>query len=309
MRVIRDLQDITPDLHGCFVSIGNFDGVHRAHQQIIGKVVKEARANQSKAVVMTFEPHPQKVLRPDQVPFYLITTLEEKLAILESLQVDATILIEFTLEFAKTTAEEFIRRTICETLKPQKVLIGHDYTFGKGKQGKPEYLRALGQQCGFEVEVIPAVLIDNGIASSTRVRLAIQRGDLQEAAHLLGRPYTISGPVEKGFQRGSEIGFPTANIRPDKELLPPDGVYAVFVELNGVRHQAVANIGYNPTFANETQTFEIHLLDFRGDLYGSDLKILMIRRLREERKFESPAILVEQIKKDITDAREILAAP
>jgi riboflavin kinase / FMN adenylyltransferase len=307
MKVIRNLKDITPDLHGCFVSIGNFDGVHLAHQQIIGKVVKEAQANHRKAVVMTFEPHPQKVLRPDQIPFYLITTLEEKLAILDSLQVDATILIEFTREFSKTTAEEFIRQTICATLRPQKVLIGHDYTFGKGKEGKPEYLRSLGQQCGFEVEVIPAVLIDNGIVSSTRVRHAIQRGDLKEASHLLGRPYTINGPVEKGFQRGSEIGFPTANIRPDKELLPPEGVYAVFVELNGAKHPAVANIGYNPTFANENLSFEIHLLDFRGDLYGSDLKILLIQRLREERKFESPERLVEQIRKDIANTRDILA--
>ncbi len=306
MKTIRDLKDIAPDLRECIMTIGNFDGVHLAHQKIIQQVVEEAKSIRRKSVVMTFEPHPQKVLHPDQVPFYLITTLEEKLSLLEALRVDAAVVLEFTRAFSRTTAEEFIRHIICGRLQPRKVLIGHDYTFGKGKEGKPEYLRAMGEQCGFTVEIIPAFRMDDGIVSSTRVRHAIQEGKVEEAARFLGRPYNIGGAVVRGFQRGSGIGFPTANVSPGKELLPPEGVYAVYVEWSGARHPAVANIGFNPTFANESLSLEIHLLDFRGDLYGSSLNILFVRRLREERKFESPEKLAEQIGKDVDRARKVL---
>jgi riboflavin kinase/FMN adenylyltransferase len=289
------------------MTIGNFDGVHLAHQKIIRKVVAEAHEIGQKAVVMTFEPHPQKVLRPDQSPFYLITTLEEKMAVLESLGVDAAVVIGFSRDFAKTTAAEFIDNVICGKLHPKKILIGHDYTFGRGKEGKPEYLRLMGEKCGFSVEVIQAVMMNEGIVSSTRIRNAILNGSMEEAANLLGRPYVLSGQVIKGFQRGGELGFPTANIKPDKELMPPEGVYAVFVEINNKRHQAVANIGFNPTFANENLSLEIHIIDFCDDLYENYLRTFFIQKLRDEEKFENPDRLVDQIKKDIERARGILS--
>lgn len=306
MQIIRDLREITPELHGCIMTIGNFDGVHSAHQTIIRKVVAEAKDKNRKSVVMTFEPHPQQVLRPDRIPFYLISTLEEKMEALASLEVDAAVVISFDLQFAATTAETFVRDVICGKLRPQKVLIGHDYTFGKGKQGKPEYLREMGKVCDFEVEVFDAVLIGEDIVSSTRIRNAVLEGRMEDAALLLGRPYTLAGTVVKGFRRGGDIGFPTANLQPDKELIPPEGVYAVWVELDGEKHRGVTNIGFNPTFANENLSVEIHLLDFRGDLYGKKMKVLFVRKLRDERKFQSIEGLVAQIKADIDRAREIL---
>ena len=308
MKIIRTLDTVQPDLQDCIMTIGNFDGIHLAHQKIIRKVVEEARKINRRGVVMTFEPHPQKVLHADQIPFYLILTFEEKMAVLESLGVDVAIIIEFTRAFAKTTADEFIRNVICEKIRPREVLIGHDYTFGKGKEGKPEYLRSLGRQCGFDVEVIEAFRLDGDIVSSTRVRHMILKGDVAEAAYLLGRSFNLRGTVVRGFQRGSEIGFPTANLQPDKELMPAEGVYAVFVEVDGEKHPAVVNIGYNPTFANESLSVEIHLLNFKEDLYGRLLNVLFVDRLRGERKFESAEELAEQIKADIVRAREILQA-
>ncbi len=306
MKIIKDLKDVTPDLRGCIMTIGNFDGVHLAHQKIIGKVVEVAAENRTKSVVMTFEPHPQQVLQPDRIPFYLITTVDEKLEILRSLGVDAAVVIPFSREFSRTTAREFICGTIWEKLRPKKVLIGHDYTFGKGKEGKPEYLKSLGKSIGFEVEIIQAVEIEGGIISSTRIRNAILRGNIGEAALLLGRPYTLKGTVVEGFRRGTDLGFPTANLLSEKELIPGEGVYAVYAELDGKRLPAVVNIGFNPTFSNEKLSVEVHILDFSGDLYGKTLQVLFIEKIRDERKFGSLDELIEQIKKDILKARSFL---
>ncbi len=309
MKIIRTLDEITPALHGCIMTIGNFDGIHLAHQKIIRRVVEEAHAIDRPAVVMTFEPHPQKVFHPTQYPFYLILTFEEKMAILESLGVDVAIVIQFTREFAKTSATDFIHSVICRRLNPRDVLIGHDYTFGRGKEGKPEYLRLLGDQCGFGVEIIEAVRLDGEIVSSTRVRQAVLKGCVAGAAILLGRPYNLHGVVVPGFQRGAELGFPTANLQPDKELIPPEGVYAVYVEIEGVLHQGVANIGHNPTFGNEGLSIEVHVLGLEENLYGERLNLLFVERLREERKFDSIAALSEQIEIDIARTREILQEP
>ncbi len=309
MKVIRGLKEIPGELRDGMMTIGNFDGVHLAHQSIIRKVIREAREAGRKAMVMTFEPHPQQVLQPDRKPFYLITTLEEKLKILEDLGVDATILIGFSREFAGTTADEFARDIVSGSIHPAKVFIGHDYTFGRGKEGKPEYLAALGKKYGFTVEVIEAVKLNGVIISSTRVRNAIQEGDVGVAAQLLGRPYNLQGHVVEGDRRGRNIGFPTANIEPEKLLIPSRGVYAVFVEMEGERHRAAANIGFNPTFSTEGKmTIEVHILDFSGQLYGRKLNLLFVDRIRDEQRFPNPAALVAQIKKDVERAREILGS-
>jgi riboflavin kinase/FMN adenylyltransferase len=308
MRVIRSLREIPADLAGGVMTIGNFDGVHLAHQAIIRKVIGEARTANCKAIVMTFEPHPQQVLHPERKPFYLITTLEEKISVLESLGVDDAVVVPFTSEFSQTTAAEFAQRVICDAIHPVNVMIGHDYTFGRGKEGKPEYLRALGKTCGFGVEVIGAVEMEGGIVSSTRVRNAIQAGDVSLAARLLGRPYSLGGHVVEGDRRGRDIGFPTANIAPEKLLIPLRGVYAAFVDVNGERFRAAVNIGFNPTFTDqENLSIEAHLLDFKGHLYGRKLVLSFVERIRDEQKFKSLEALVSQIAKDVEQTRKILS--
>jgi riboflavin kinase/FMN adenylyltransferase len=307
MKIVRSLKDIPEDLKGGVITIGNFDGVHLAHQAILNRVLQVAKKTGSKAIVMTFEPHPQQVLHPERKPFYLITTLDEKLARLEEQGIDAVILIEFSLEFAKTTAQTFARDILCGTFQPTLILIGHDYTFGSGKEGKPEYLRTEGRACGFDVEVMGAVEMEDGIVSSTRVRKAILEGDVSLASRLLGRPYSLRGHVVKGDRRGTDIGFPTANIEPEKLLVPGRGVYAALVEMEGKRFQSAVNIGFNPTFTQEKRTtVEAHLLDYGGNLYGRKLLIRFIERIRDEKKFEGPEPLIEQIRKDVERTREIL---
>ena len=307
MKVIRGIKDIPEDLKGGVITIGNFDGIHRAHQAIISRVLQVAKKTGSNAIVMTFEPHPQQVLHPGRKPFFLITTLEEKLALLEELGIDAVVLIEFSLEFSKTTAQVFARDILCGAFQPTLILIGHDYTFGSGKEGKPDYLKNQGRVYGFNVEVMGAVEMEGGIVSSTRVRNVILEGDVALASRLLGRPYTLKGHVVKGDRRGTDIGFPTANIEPEKILVPGRGVYAAFVDVDGERYKAAINIGFNPTFTEEKRTtVEAHILDFEGHLYGRKLLLSFIERIRDEKKFEGPRPLVEQIKRDVERTREIL---
>lgn len=307
MQVIRGLKNIPEDLRGGVITIGNFDGVHLAHQAIIRRVLRAAKETGSKAIAMTFDPHPQQVLHPEQKPFYLITTLDEKLALLEGLGIDAVVLIAFNLEFSKTTAGVFARDILCGTFQPTLILIGHDYTFGKGKEGKPEYLRTEGRACGFDVEVMAAVEMEGGIVSSTRVRNAILEGDVSLASRLLGRPYSLRGHVVTGDRRGTDIGFPTANIDPEKILVPGRGVYAALVEMEGKRYKAAVNIGCNPTFTEEKRiTVEAHILDFKGKLYGRKLLLSFIERIRDEKKFDGPGPLIEQIRRDVERTREML---
>ncbi len=307
MEVIRGLDRIPAKYECSVVTIGNFDGIHLAHQGLLNKVAEEARKRQCSGVVLTFEPHPQKVLHPERRPFYLLTTLEEKLGLIEGLGIDAVVLIDFTPEFSKISAESFVRSILWDKLHLEKLIIGHDTAFGSRKSGNKDFLQSMGRSLGFEVEAIDAVQLDGIVVSSTSVRSALQEGDVRRAMKLLGRPYNLSGVVVKGFKRGSEIGIPTANIESEKELVPALGVYAVVVDMSGIRHPGVLNIGYSPTFGDNQLTVEVHLLDFpREELYGKAINVLFIDRIRDEMKFESPKELVKQIERDIERAKELL---
>ncbi len=307
MDVIRGLDRIPPRYACSVVTIGNFDGIHLAHKDLLGKVVEEARKRQCSGVVLTFEPHPQKVLQPDRKPFYLLTTLQEKLKLIEALGIDAVILIEFTPDFAKTTAEAFVQGILWDKLHLEKLIIGHDTAFGNRKSGNENFLRSMGKNLGFDVEAIDAVQVDGIVVSSSSVRHTLLEGDVRRAMKLLGRPYNLGGTVVKGYRRGSEIGIPTANIESEKDLVPARGVYAVIAELDGGSHPGVLNIGYSPTFGDNRLTVEVHLLDFpREELYGKAINVLFIDRIRDEMKFESPKELVKQIERDIERARELL---
>ena len=306
MKVIKDLNDIPHEFQDAFVTIGNFDGVHRGHIPIFEKLIDEAHRENRKAVVITFDPHPKKILHPHIKPFYLITSPDEKIKILEDSGIDGLILIPFDLEFSKITAESFVNDILWGKLHIRKIFIGHDYTFGKNKVGNKAFLADFGEKLGFEVETINAVKLGDEPISSTRLRYAILNGNVKLAARLLGRPYNVSGVVIPGKSRGSTLGIPTANIKPDKELLPAHGVYAVVVDLEGNRHQGVLNIGFNPTFSDNELSVEVYLLDFTGNIYGEKLNVLFVDRLRDEVKFDTPELLVEQVKKDIDQARDIL---
>jgi len=306
MKIINGFDNVEDEFKGAVATIGNFDGVHLGHQQIFRKIVQEARQYQSKAVVITFDPHPKSILHPEKRPFYLLTTLEEKLKLIESLQIDAVMLIPFSLEFSKTTAKEFVCGILWEQLRIRKIFIGHDYTFGRGKEGSEEFLARFGKRLGFQVDVTNAVKVGEVVISSTRIRNSICDGDVKTAGALLGRPYNVKGHVTGGYRRGVELGFPTANLEPEKVLLPPEGVYAVVAERKGTRHQGVLNIGRNPTFDNEKQTVELHILDFSADLYGEELEIFFMDRIRGEIRFDSPESLANQIRRDIAQARTLL---
>ncbi|PKN04611.1 MAG: riboflavin biosynthesis protein RibF, partial [Deltaproteobacteria bacterium HGW-Deltaproteobacteria-9] len=288
------------------VTIGNFDGVHLSHQHICRKLAAEAKKSGQKSLVITFDPHPKMILHPNIRPFYLITTRSEKIALLETCGVDATVIIPFDLHYSKITAAEFVQDFLWKKLAITKIIIGHDYVFGQARQGNDAFLKTQGRKLGFSVEVITAFKIDQEIVSSTLIRNRILSGDIPGATRLLGRFYNVAGTVVSGAGRGTGLGYPTANIEPEKELLPPSGIYAAFVMVDGNRYMGALNIGAKPTFEDYTSTLEVFLLDYEGDLRGKKLNVLFVEKLRDIVKFDGPESLKRQIAADVENTKEIL---
>jgi riboflavin kinase/FMN adenylyltransferase len=308
MIIFKNSENITEDFHGSFVTIGNFDGVHLSHQFICRKLAAEAKKAGRRSLVITFDPHPKMILHPNIKPFYLITTLAEKLKLLENCGIDGTLVISFTQEYSKTTAEQFVYEFLGQKLGVRKIIVGHDYRFGQGQQGNSDYLIAAGSQLGFTVEVIDAFKVGADIVSSTLIRNLILKGEISSVFRFMGRLYNVAGVVVSGRGRGAGLGFPTANLEPEKELLPPPGIYAAFAELEGKRLMTALNIGAKPTFADYTFTFESYLLDFSGDVRGKRINILFVEKLRDIIKFDSPESLTRQIVADVEKTRAILLA-
>lgn len=306
MKIIRHILHRHLSFPHPVLSLGNFDGVHLGHRAILTRVVEEARARQGTAVVLTFYPHTLAVLRPEQ-PLGLLVGVREKLLQFARLGVDGAILQRFSRAFSHLSAEEFVRRYLVDALHVEKVVVGHNVSFGYKGAGRAETLEQLGRVYGFAVEVVGPVRVDDKEVSSTAVRALLGAGNMREVARFLGRPYAVSGRVEKGFQRGRGLGFPTANLRPHSTLPLPNGVYAVLVEVGDRQVPGVANVGVNPTFAGAKRTIEVHLFDFAADLYGMRLRVSFIERLREERKFASAQALVQQIQHDAARARALLS--
>ncbi len=308
MIVIRDPRDLQDTLRGACITIGNFDGVHVGHQLLIARTREKARARGLESVVLTFEPHPERVLvGPDTPPF--ITLLDQKLELIGAQGVEVAVVMEFTRELAAVSPEEFVRLYLVECLNCRELVIGYDYAFGKGRKGNYELLAALGAQHGFGVERLGPVMLDGAVVSSTRIRDLVQAGKVWEAMPLLGRFYIVQGEVVHGRDRGGKLlGFPTANLKLVDELFPATGVYAVWAELDGRIHPAVANIGYNPTFGNTALSVEAHLLDYSGDLYGRAVRIHFVQRLRSEQKFSGLDELKARIAQDIQLGRQILSS-
>jgi riboflavin kinase / FMN adenylyltransferase len=304
--IFKGIESITNDFRGGFVTIGNFDGVHLSHQHICRKLASEAKNSGQKSLVITFDPHPKMILHPNIQPFYLITTQAEKMGLLEDCGVDATVIITFDHHYSKTTAEQFVHDFLWKQLAITKIIIGHDYTFGQARQGNDAYLKLQGRKLGFSVEVIAAFKIDDEIVSSTMIRNYILEGDIRAATRFMGRYYNVAGTVVSGAGRGAALGFPTANIEPEKVLLPPPGIYAAFVMVDSSQYMGALNIGVKPTFADYTSTFEVFLLDYTGDLRGKKINVLFVEKLRDIVKFDGPESLKRQIAADVGKTKEIL---
>ena len=291
-----------------FLAIGVFDGVHLGHRAVIERALADARDAGGSPVVVTFDPHPVRVLRPEKAP-RLLTSTPHKLRLIRALGVQDLLVIPFDSAFAATPPEEFIRQLATAAEPLREICVGHQWSFGKGRAGNLEMLARLGADLGFEEVGVPAVEVDGRIVSSTLIRQAVERGDLADAARLLGRDYTILGTVVEGRRLGRTIGFPTANLSAHNEQFPPNGVYAVEVLRNGdATRRGVANIGVRPTIAEAggERGLEVHLFDFDGALYGDDLEIVFRHFLRPERKFPSIEALREQIARDVGAARAVL---
>lgn len=286
------------------VGIGVFDGVHRAHQKLIGSVVARARELAVPAVVLTFEPHPQEILTGHPLP--RLASLDERLARIAALGVDHTKVLKFSKAFSQRTPDEFVRDILVGRLGAKKVVVGFNFTFGRGGRGTPATLGALGPELGFTVETVESVAVESITVSSSAIRQALAHGDVESAARLLGRPYTLTGTVTTGFGRGRTIGFPTANLSPVPETLqlPGKGVYSADATPgDGPTYPALVNVGTRPTFDGAaTQVVpEIYLHGFSGDLVGKPLAVTFLERVRDERRFDSVDSLVAQIKRDLQD--------
>ena len=313
MRILAGSESVRAADRGSVLTVGNFDGLHLGHQSLLRSVTETARSSGRPACVYTFDPHPRRVLFPDRAEHLLMTSVQLE-AGLEAAGVDLLVREPFTREFARLSAEEFLDRIIGSRLAPSRVFVGEAFHFGKGRAGSAETLQQLAPKLGMRVDVIPQVRVGDGDSSSTRVRRAIAEGDVAEAYRCLGRGYAIWGRVVHGDHRGRTLGFPTANLETANELLPAFGVYAATVRSvvndrpEGETRAAVANVGTRPTFEPGRVLTEVHLLDFQGDLYGQDLEVCFLERIRPEKKFSGPDELRQQIAADSERARQLLAS-
>lgn len=293
---------------GNWLTIGAFDGVHRGHQQIISNLVSGAHTAVGKALVVTFFPHPAELLNGVNGPFYL-TTPEERETLIRQMGVDEVMTIPFTLEFAQKSASDFIH-DLHRQQPFVRLLVGPDFHFGSGRQGDTALLASLGSELGFKLETLPPFIVAGQVVSSSRIRQDVLKRQMAKVSQLLGRWYAVSGEVVHGDGRGRHIGIPTANVSAwQKRLMPPGGVYAARVNLEGNKYDAVLSIGNRPTFyfPPSEQTLEVHILDFQEDLYGKTIRVEFIDFLRAEKRYESATELTEQIHRDIQQTREVLA--
>ncbi len=311
MDVVHGSASLAHSLDHPVLTIGNFDGLHLGHRSIIDTVVAQANALGGAPVVYTFDPHPRAVLFPERAPKRLVT-LEQKLELFEAEGIALVIVEPFTLEFSRTSPEQFVREYIHRAIAPRKVYLGYDFHFGKDREGSMRLFTELGPALGFEVTIIPEVKIGDRDVNSTRIRALLEEGQVEESLKLLGRPYAVRGNVVHGEGRGASLGFPTANLDSENEILPAAGVYAGrFQALGEVEktYRAVINVGCRPTFHTQSEvSIEAHLLDFTGDLYGVRGDLSFEHRIRDEQRFPGPDALQAQIREDIATARKILGA-
>jgi riboflavin kinase/FMN adenylyltransferase len=309
MKIIDHLDNISKPFPNAAITIGNFDGVHIGHQALFHEVIETAEDMGGTSIAMTFEPHPIRVLKPNHHP-PLITLYEQKVELIERTGMDVLICIPFTKEFASLSAQQFVVDLLVRKIGIKAIVVGEDYSFGKNREGDIESLRSYAVEYGFEVIVANWIRMNRTHVdriSSTKIRELVMDGQMAQAEKMLGRHYQIRGKVVTGRDRGGKVlGIPTANINLHDELCPKTGIYAVTVECGGKQHKGVANIGYSPTFKEHQFTVEVHIFDFNDRIYGENIRVNFIQRIRDEKKFSSIDDLIAQIQRDIADARRIL---
>ncbi|GIW47434.1 MAG: riboflavin biosynthesis protein [Deltaproteobacteria bacterium] len=286
-------------------TIGIFDGVHLGHKKIINYVKEEAMRKGISPCVITFHPHPQKVLRGIDIP--LIVPFRERLRLLEKEGIEITVCYNFTREFAQISAKDFVTNILVKTIGIKSLFVGPDFFFGRKREGNVNLLEQMGKLYDFDIKVVQPVSINGEVVSSTAIRSSIEEGLMRKCAKFLGYHFYIEGKVKEGEKRGRKIGFPTANLDTDWELFPKKGVYATLAHVEGKRFESITNVGIRPTFNANQLLIETHIFDFNGDIYGKQIKIEFIERLRDERKFESASALAAQIAKDVEKAKEVLS--
>ena len=308
METLRSISELAHLPGPIFLAIGVFDGVHLGHQSVISTSTSHARSADGTPVVITFDPHPLKVLRPHNAP-HLLTATQHKIGLIRDLGVEHLLVITFDKNFAATSPETFIEQLVMHSNPLGEICVGHEWSFGKDRRGNLDLLKKLGAQFSFNVVAIPPVKMDGAVVSSTAIRQAVEKGDLATAAAMLGRDYTILGTVVPGGKIGKKLGYPTANLSAHSEQFPPNGVYFAEATLDGVVYPGVVNLGYRPTVSGgkSERILEIHLLDFDREIYGKDLEVRFVRYLRPEKKFENVDALVRQIEFDVRRARELRA--
>jgi riboflavin kinase/FMN adenylyltransferase len=305
VKVLHSISELSSLPGPLFLAIGVFDGVHLGHQAVISTSAQHAKENSGTAVVVTFDPHPVKVLRPDSAP-HLITATQHKIALIRDLGVGYLLVLHFDQAFAATSPEDFVRQLVESANPLREICVGHEWAFGKGRSGNLALLKKLGVAQDFNVIGVEAVKVNGEVVSSTAIRRAIEEGNLVKATQMLGREYTILGTVVRGEQLGRKLGFPTANLSAHSEQFPPNGVYVTEARLGETLYRGVANLGFRPTVASgkPERLLELHLFDLDREIYGEEMEVRFLRYLRREQKFANVEELRAQIAADVEQARE-----
>lgn len=303
MKVIFDPEE--PIQNSTSATIGNFDGVHIGHKKILSAIKEEAKQQGISSCVITFHPHPQKVLQNIDIP--LLTPIRERLKLLEEQGIDVVACYTFTKDIAKISAQDFVTDILVGKLNLKHLIVGPDFSFGRKREGNLELLNKMGSQYGFDTEVVDTALYNGEVVSSTSIRNLVREGNLLKARNFLGYNFYVEGQVKEGEKRGRQIGFPTANLETDWDILPKVGVYATLANVDGTKHQSITNIGFRPTFGHNELLIETHIFNFSQDIYKKRIKVEFVDRVRDEQKFDGPDALVDQIKKDVEKVKEILS--
>lgn len=293
------------------ITVGTFDGVHAGHRAIIDTVAEKAREREARSVLVTFDPHPRNIINPGDSGIKLLTTLQERSEILEELGIDTMVVIPFDRDFSLLSSEEFVRDIIHKKIGVREFVIGYDHQFGRNREGTIETIERLGKELGFDAYVVSKREVGEKTVSSTAIRNAIsEKGNVEEAVEFLQRPYRLNATVVHGDKRGKEIGFPTANLKPEhsRKIIPKDGVYAVRVRINGDWYDGMMNIGTRPTFDGKMRTLEVNLFNFDNDIYGKEVQVRFFNRIRDEKKFDGKEELIKQLEQDEQQAKEMLSS-
>ena len=304
MKIFRHIDDQGLLVSGTVATMGNFDGIHLGHQTLVRNTVEESQRLGYPSTVLTFEPHPLKVLAPERAPS-LILSYEDKMALLQSLGVDIVVAQRFDLQFASIAADEFVCRFLVDRLKIKKLWVGRDLRFGQGRKGGTDNLLRLAPGAGFEVGVLDPILLDGIRISSSKIRQLVEEGRVDEVRPMLGRYHFVSGRIVRGHRRGQGLGFPTANIATETEVVPLNGIYATLIQVKNKQWLSVSSIGVNPTFGDGPRTVESFILDFDGDIYGERVKLAFVQRIRDEKKFVLVKDLIGQMDEDVKRAKAL----